>query len=58
MLIDLRSAFSLLEDSPLFLGTYINLAYFVGGLGVFFMDEKADPKFVIISSSLPILVES
>ena len=59
ILIDLRSAFSLLEDSPLFLGTYINLATLVvGGFGVFFTDEKTDPKLVTISSSLPILVES
>ena len=58
-LIDLRSAFSLLEDSPLFLGTYINLETLeVGGFGVFLTDEKAAPKLVIISSSLPILVES
>ena len=58
-LIDLRSAVSLLEDSPLFLGTYIDLATLVvGGFGVFLMEEKADPKLVIISSSLSILVES
>ena len=35
-LIDLRSAFPLLEDSPLFLGTYTNLAILVGGVGVSF----------------------
>ena len=56
---DLGSAFPLLEVSPLFLGTYINLAILaLGGFGVFFTEEKADPKFVIISSSLSILVES
>ena len=56
---DLRSASPLLEDSPLFLGTYINLATLVVvGFEVFLTAEKADPKLVIISSSLPILVES
>ena len=50
-------AVSVLDDSPLFLGTYISLAILVGGLGVFFMEEKAVPKLVIISSSLSILVE-
>ena len=40
-LIDLRSAFSLLEDSPLFLGTYINLATLVvGGFEVFLTAES------------------
>ena len=58
ILIDLRSAVSLLDDSPLFLGTYISLAILVGGLRVFFMEEKAVPKLVIIPSSLLILVES
>ena len=57
ILIDLRSAVSLLEDSPLFLGTYISLAILVGGLGVFFTEEKAVPKLVMIPSSLSILVE-
>ena len=56
---DLRSAFTLLEVSPLFLGTYINLENLaLEGFGVFFTEEKADPKLVIISSSLSILVES
>ena len=57
MLIDLRSAVSL-DDSPLFLGTYIILAILVEGLGVLFMEEKAVPKLVMIPSSLSILVES
>ena len=56
MLIDLRSAVSLLEDSPLFLGTYISLEILVGGLGVFFTEEKVVPKLVMIFSSLSILV--
>ena len=36
----------------------MNLEILVGGVEVFFTDEKADPKLVIMSSSLPILVES
>ena len=48
----------LVEDSPLFLGTYISLALLVGGRGVLFTEEKVVPKLVIIPSSLSILVES
>ena len=56
MLIILRSSFPLLEVVPLTLGTYINLQFLLGGvLSMFLVEEKAEPKLLIISSNLSIL---
>ena len=55
-LIILRSYFSLLDETPLFLGTYISLEYlFLGVLSIILMEEKGEPKLLMISSNLSIL---